>query len=88
MRETVVAACLVLVGPVGFAVSAATLYAAAQALETRASIPELPAPSVSLAEMWPKAPVVVVGTVTESGPLVVPDAVGLRCQARVGSDTN
>lgn len=70
MRRIVVAACLVLVGPAGFATTTSPPYAAAQARDTRASIPELPAPAVSLAEMWQKTPVVVVGTVSEVGPPV------------------
>jgi len=71
MRRIVVAAGLVLVASGGFAASTSTLSAAAQALETRASIPELPGPAVSLADMWQKTPVVVVGTVSEVGPPVV-----------------
>jgi hypothetical protein len=71
MRRIVAAACLVLVGSTAFAATTSPPYAAAQALETRASIPELPGRADSLAEMWKKTPVVVIGTVTERGPLVV-----------------
>jgi hypothetical protein len=70
MTRIVVAALLVLAGPTGLAATASTLYAAAQALETRASIPEPPGPAASLAEMWKKTPVVVVGTVSDVGPPV------------------
>jgi hypothetical protein len=70
MKRIVAAVCLVLVASGGFAATTSPLYAAAQALETRASIPELPGPAASLAEMWQKTPIVVVGTVSQVGPPV------------------
>ncbi len=66
----IVAACLVLGGLPGLAATTSTLRASAQALETRASIPEPTRPEASLADMYAKAPIVVVGTVSEVGPPV------------------
>jgi len=70
MRRIVVAAGLVLVASGGFAASTSTVSAAAQAVEARAAFPEPPGPAASLAEMWQKTPIVVVGTVSEVGPPV------------------